>query len=208
MKFLKQMNEGLESRYVPVRKINIPFKESIQNRPNKRIKEKLTQAQYNEGQIFVDDFGNEYKFITRQRWEDDERYYAFKPLSSEGIAKSKEFASDWKNDKGPYAWWNGDTLWLDSGNSLLTLKESLKKKSGKRLKESVSDYFDDSKYVSQVRFDFGHNGDYDPDLISTEIQKIMDKLNLEFYGYVDFENVTDSYNESLKKKSNNSTRRR
>ena len=197
MKFLKQMNEGLESRYVPTKKVNIVTNESLKEglskskreeilnslreasvnindswinfdayggeedkelinelgkiakllndffmkfrnvrieeshkkNSNNRIKEKLTQAQYNEGQIFVDDFGNEYKFITRQRWEDDERYYAFKPLSNEGIAKSKEFANDWKNNKGPYAWWNGDTLWLDSGNSLLTLKESLKKKS-------------------------------------------------------------------------------
>lgn len=66
--------------------------------------------------------------------------------------------------------------------------------------EDVSDYFDNSDCVTSVSFDFGHNGDYDQEAIEDGIGELLAGLGLEFTGYVDFEDVSGAYVESLKGK--------
>lgn len=66
--------------------------------------------------------------------------------------------------------------------------------------EDVSDYFDNSDCVTSVSFDFGHNGGYDQEAIEDGIYMLLHRLGLEFKGYVDFEDVSGAYMESLKNK--------
>lgn len=60
----------------------------------------------------------------------------------------------------------------------------------KRYIKTSSDPYDHSKYVTQVSFDFGHNGDYDEKFIEEGIKNLLKSdPKLEFTGYVDFRSV-------------------
>ena len=57
----------------------------------------------------------------------------------------------------------------------------------KRLIKAADSPYRSKKYVTQVTFDFGHDGEYDEKFIEEGIEELLAKNpNLEFTGYVDF----------------------
>ena len=91
------------------------------------LNEKVSRWQYAQGTVFVDEAGNEYTFLNKQKDMDDETYFGFKPATNEGVEAAKKFSVEYQtNSNAPYAFFDkkNNILWLDYYNPILTEKES------------------------------------------------------------------------------------